>query len=46
MKEVKSKVNDQVDRESGEKTEEETSNLTGDYSNVAVLLFLYLLQGD
>lgn len=42
----KSKANDQNDQEIGEKVSEEVSDLSGDYSNVAILLLLYLLQGE
>jgi hypothetical protein len=34
------------DVESVNQEVDQTSNLTGDYSNVAILLFLYLLQGE
>lgn len=48
MKEDKSLAIDEIDQENGEKVREvrENSNLKGDYSNVVILLFLYLLQGD
>jgi hypothetical protein len=48
MKENKSLGVDEIDHENGEKIREvrETSNMKGDYSNVVILLFLYLLQGD
>jgi hypothetical protein len=45
MKEVEKKKH-RADQENGGTAEEEISNLTGDYANVAVLLFLYLLQGN
>lgn len=37
-----------VDQDQERKVEEvhETSDMTGDYRNVAILLFLYMLQGD
>jgi hypothetical protein len=50
MKENREKnyTNDKIDEENGEqiKIVQEGSNLKGDYANVAVLLFLYLLQGN
>lgn len=48
MKEEKSQKYSEIDHENGEKLREvqETSDLKGDYSNVVILLFLYLLQGD
>lgn len=46
----KKETNDRNDQESGEvqkkMIDEEPSNLTGDYSNVLILLLLYILQGD
>ena len=48
MKEEQSLKRVETDVENGENVKEvqENSNLTGDYSNVAILLFLYLLQGN
>jgi hypothetical protein len=44
MERVKEKKVDQ-DQEQDERDKKKTSNLDGDYGNVAILLFLYLLQG-
>lgn len=44
MKKVKENESDEdqgLDRD-----DQEESNLKGDYGNVVILLFLYLLQGD
>jgi hypothetical protein len=50
MKENREKncENNEIDEENGEKIKivQEGSNLKGDYANVAILLFLYLLQGN
>lgn len=44
MKRVKENESDE-DQELA-RVEQEESNLKGDYGNVVILLFLYLLQGD
>ena len=48
MNEEKSLKRGEIDEEYDGNVKEvrENSDLTGDYSNVAILLFLYLLQGN